>query len=150
MFNVFLPKLLESTPSRSAIIQPKSLEESLWDVVVFTIGGCPGAIVRRLLPMYRHVIDSRLVWRTPHRVFVRPQVVLGREYSCYWPHVHHLYDGAIGLGCPPDDSWHQSECFGTWLRVTLCLCVLIMLDFSRPCGPCCTGELIENPARVNH
>lgn len=49
MFNVFLPKLLESTPSRSAIIRPKSLEESLWDVVVFTIGGCPGAIVRRLL-----------------------------------------------------------------------------------------------------
>ena len=106
MFNVFLPKLLESTPSRSAIIKPKSLEESLWDVVVFTIGGCPGAIVHQLLHMYRHITDSRLAWRTPHRVFVRPQVVLGREHSCYRPDVHHLYDGAIALGCPSDNSWH--------------------------------------------
>lgn len=46
MFNVFLPKLLEYSPSGPAVAAPKSLEESLWDVVVFTIGGCPGAIVR--------------------------------------------------------------------------------------------------------
>jgi hypothetical protein len=38
MFNVFLPKLLETNSA-------KTLEESLWDVVIFTIGGCPGAIV---------------------------------------------------------------------------------------------------------
>jgi len=48
MFNVFLPKLLEYAPSGSAVVKPKSLEESLWDVVVFTIGGCPGAIVRQI------------------------------------------------------------------------------------------------------
>ncbi|KAF5340081.1 hypothetical protein D9758_013141 [Tetrapyrgos nigripes] len=46
MFNVFLPKLLESG-SRSSVTEPqeKSLEASLWDVVIFTIGGCPGAIL---------------------------------------------------------------------------------------------------------
>jgi len=43
MFNVFLPKLLE-TRSSSDVTQ--TLEQSLWDVVIFTIGGCPGAIVR--------------------------------------------------------------------------------------------------------
>lgn len=48
MFNVFLPKLLE-TRKKTGIISAapvKTLEESLWDVVIFTIGGCPGAIVR--------------------------------------------------------------------------------------------------------
>lgn len=47
MFNVFLPKLLETTPGSKDVImaETKNLEESLWDVVIFTIGGCPGAIV---------------------------------------------------------------------------------------------------------
>lgn len=47
MFNVFLPKLLE-TRSRvdiTSVIPGKKLEDNLWDVVIFTIGGCPGAIV---------------------------------------------------------------------------------------------------------
>lgn len=44
MFNVFLPKLLETT-SDEGIMELKTLEASLWDVVIFTIGGCPGAIV---------------------------------------------------------------------------------------------------------
>jgi len=45
MFNVFLPKLLESGSANGGA--PKSIEESLWDVVIFTLGGCPGALVRR-------------------------------------------------------------------------------------------------------
>jgi hypothetical protein len=44
MFNVFLPKLLET---RRVVTQAEtaSLERTLWDVVIFTIGGCPGAVV---------------------------------------------------------------------------------------------------------
>jgi len=58
MFNVFLPKLLESGSGSGTSVSTnpetgqdgqspggKSLEASLWDVVIFTIGGCPGAIV---------------------------------------------------------------------------------------------------------
>jgi len=59
MFNVFLPKLLErrlggmvpepSQPGvRSAVgvrSTESSLEDSLWDVVIYSIGGCPGAII---------------------------------------------------------------------------------------------------------
>ncbi|TFK33035.1 MFS general substrate transporter [Crucibulum laeve] len=45
MFNVFLPKLLETSSAKDTPSTPKSLEESLWDVVIFTIGGCPGAIL---------------------------------------------------------------------------------------------------------
>ena len=45
IFNAYLPKLLESrgsAPDGSA----RSLEDSLWDVVIYAVGGCPGAIVR--------------------------------------------------------------------------------------------------------
>lgn len=46
MFNVFLPKLLEtSSASQDGVESPKSLEDTLWDVVIFTLGGCPGPIV---------------------------------------------------------------------------------------------------------
>lgn len=46
MFNVYLPKLLETGAADAlTITEAKTLEDSLWDVVIFTIGGCPGAIV---------------------------------------------------------------------------------------------------------
>lgn len=55
MFNVFLPKLLETSAASSTLIiadeaaGQKSIEETLWDVVIFTLGGCPGALVSLLL-----------------------------------------------------------------------------------------------------
>jgi hypothetical protein len=48
MFNVYLPKLLE-TRRVISVAETSSLERTLWEVVIFTIGGCPGAVVRRLL-----------------------------------------------------------------------------------------------------
>ena len=71
MFNVFLPKLLETRRHHDAMgrggregggsvgvsggvgvaaaaAESASLERTLWDVVIFTIGGCPGAVVRFL------------------------------------------------------------------------------------------------------
>ncbi|KAF6754913.1 MFS general substrate transporter [Ephemerocybe angulata] len=45
MFNVFLPKLLETGTADVDKVTPKTLEASLWDVVIFTVGGCPGAIL---------------------------------------------------------------------------------------------------------
>jgi hypothetical protein len=42
MFNVYLPKLLESAGD---VARPKTITESLWDIVIFTLGGCPGALV---------------------------------------------------------------------------------------------------------
>ena len=48
MFNVFLPKLLE-TRREISVTKATSLETTLWEVVIFTIGGCPGAVVRTLL-----------------------------------------------------------------------------------------------------
>ncbi|KAH9964760.1 major facilitator superfamily domain-containing protein, partial [Russula compacta] len=63
MFNVFLPKLLETrrhpdamaggrggsvsggVGAAAAAAASASLERTLWDVVIFTLGGCPGAVV---------------------------------------------------------------------------------------------------------
>lgn len=55
MFNVFLPKLLESDASGEA----KSIDASLWDVVIFTLGGCPGALVRNSQRSLETLWDSR-------------------------------------------------------------------------------------------
>ncbi|KIN93639.1 hypothetical protein M404DRAFT_170644 [Pisolithus tinctorius Marx 270] len=43
MFNVFFPKLLETSSSREET--SRSLEDNLSDVVIYTLGGCPGAIL---------------------------------------------------------------------------------------------------------
>ncbi|PPQ80443.1 hypothetical protein CVT25_001770 [Psilocybe cyanescens] len=48
MFNVYLPKLLETRPGNNTGIS-QTLEESLWDVMIFTIGGCPGALLGAFL-----------------------------------------------------------------------------------------------------
>ena len=45
VFNVYLPKLLEARSSTGDGVAPKSLTDSLWDVVIYSVGGCPGPIV---------------------------------------------------------------------------------------------------------
>lgn len=44
MFNVYLPKMLEMSSGAGATV-PKTLEDTMWQVVIFTLAGCPGAIV---------------------------------------------------------------------------------------------------------
>jgi len=44
MFNVYLPKLLE-TRRVISVAEMASLERTLWEVVIFTVGGCPGAVL---------------------------------------------------------------------------------------------------------
>ena len=68
MFNVYLPKLLETrqgnvsqqtqTPSAPSVQATDTLERTLWDVVIFTIGGCPGAVVRRSLQIAELVAEA--------------------------------------------------------------------------------------------
>jgi hypothetical protein len=54
MFNVYLPKLLESAgPSDGDA--PRPIAESLWDIVIFTLGGCPGALVCLVSHRVHHV-----------------------------------------------------------------------------------------------
>ncbi|KAH9480727.1 putative MFS-type transporter PB1E7.08c [Psilocybe cubensis] len=47
MFNVYLPKLLETRSGSTE--ESQTLEGSLWDVMIFTIGGCPGALLGAFL-----------------------------------------------------------------------------------------------------
>ncbi len=67
MFNVYLPKLLE-TRREVKVAEITSLERTLWDVAIFTIGGCPGAVVRFFslsYPVYcfERVFFLPLFWR---------------------------------------------------------------------------------------
>lgn len=72
MFNVFLPKLLESTGTTS-------IADSLWDVLVFTLGGCPGALVRCFLPLLCPVFfDTYSLSQLGARLILTP---LGRRWS---------------------------------------------------------------------
>lgn len=64
MFNVFFPKLLEIGPGKDGAVEmtaAKTLEENLWDVMIFTIGGTPGAIVcSSILVILVYLIDLPL------------------------------------------------------------------------------------------
>lgn len=45
MFNVYFPKLIELRLGKEAAGGSASRKHAMWDVVSFTIGGMPGAIV---------------------------------------------------------------------------------------------------------
>ena len=61
MFNVYLPKLLEgrgaSLEEDVAVPSSKSLSASMWDVVIYALGGCPGAVVSAIR-IWRHAYGS--------------------------------------------------------------------------------------------
>ena len=85
MFNVFLPKLLET---RSSFDVPQTLEQSLWDVMIFTIGGCPGAVVRVLFCFLarRRICPfsiSHVDWCLPNRIETGSKMVISRKHVYY-------------------------------------------------------------------
>ncbi|KAG6860790.1 hypothetical protein C0995_007596 [Termitomyces sp. Mi166 len=120
MFNVFLPKLLETRPGSANIVvtEAKSLEESLWDVVIFTIGGCPGAILGAWL------IESRLGrrWSLAGSTFITAffcVVFVGVESS--WA----VRASTVGISLSATTMWAvlygwTPEIFGTKVRGTAC------------------------------
>ncbi len=112
MFNVYLPKLLETrqgdmrtsaprqTPSQAHVQGMDALERTLWEVVIFTIGGCPGAVVRYLCRACRSLtFKPHLVGRVVNRM-----ASAGQEAgSCG----EHVFDGSTLWGfC----SCAQSAC----------------------------------------
>ncbi|KAJ6585433.1 major facilitator superfamily domain-containing protein [Mycena capillaripes] len=114
MFNVFLPILLESSGT-------KSIEEGLWDVLIYTIGGCPGALLgARLIttPLGRRwsLAGSTLVTAAFCILFVFAQ----SAQSSWGVRV-----GAIGVGLASTTMWAvlygwTPEIFATKVRGTAC------------------------------
>ncbi|KAG6919261.1 hypothetical protein DXG01_008057 [Tephrocybe rancida] len=106
MFNVYLPKLLESGAGAVVIAaEAKSLEESLWDVVIFTIGGCPGAILGAYLiesPLGRRWSLAGSTFLTAF--FCVVFVIANSSWAAMW---------AVLYGWTP-------EIFGTKVRGTAC------------------------------
>ncbi|KAH9851820.1 MFS general substrate transporter [Lenzites betulinus] len=119
MFNVYLPKLLE-TRSHSGEVggAPKSLEDSLWDVVIYSLGGCPGAILGAWL------IDSRLGrrWSLAGSTFVT-------AFFCWVfvvvQHPWAVRASTVGISLSATAMWAvlygwTPEIFGTKVRGTAC------------------------------
>jgi hypothetical protein len=69
MFNVYLPTLLEYRARGEGPVElteeaPASLSGPLWEVVIFTIGGCPGALVgtNNSLQQHRTISQCNYSW----------------------------------------------------------------------------------------
>ncbi|KAJ3787641.1 MFS general substrate transporter [Lentinula aff. detonsa] len=122
MFNVFLPKLLEtnsgSNHGEAGPIVPKTLEESLWDVVIFTLGGCPGAILGAYL------VESALGrrWSLAGSTFITAFFcVMFIMADTTWA----IRASTVGISLSATTMWAvlygwTPEIFGTEIRGTAC------------------------------
>ena len=109
MFNVYLPKLLEGRGGDDGAA--KSLEDNLWDVVIYTVGGCPGAIVSccqlPIFPLLRYV--SGADWCLASRLATGPSVVASREHTPHCSLLSLLRVGTTPMGCEGEYSWDKPE-----------------------------------------
>ncbi|CAL1712613.1 unnamed protein product [Somion occarium] len=118
MFNVYLPKLLEGRPGMGDEGVPKSLNDSLWDVVIYSVGGCPGAILGA------YMVDSRLGrrWSLAGSTFVTAFFcVLFVIAQNPWA----VRASTVGISLSATTMWAvlygwTPEIFGTKVRGTAC------------------------------
>ncbi|THH16949.1 hypothetical protein EW146_g3782 [Bondarzewia mesenterica] len=121
MFNVYLPKLLEARGAVGG--KQKSLEGTLWDVVIFTVGGCPGAVFDSL-QLGAYLIESPLGRRLS---------LAGSTFvTAFFCIVFVMVDGqfavtasTIGISLSATAMWAvlygwTPEIFGTKVRGTAC------------------------------
>ncbi|KAI0070035.1 MFS general substrate transporter [Panus rudis PR-1116 ss-1] len=121
MFNVYLPKLLETRTGMETGADngnPKSLTDSLWDVVIYSIGGCPGAIVGA------YMVDSRIGkrWSLAGSTFVTAFFCVCFLISnSLWT----VRASTVGISLSATTMWAvlygwTPEIFGTKVRGTAC------------------------------
>ena len=115
MFNVYLPKLLE-TRRVISVAETTSLEKTLWEVVIFTIGGCPGAVVRTLsvflFLFLSHYYDKvrRMVNR---KARTWEKVIASREYVIDSVALPRFCARGRSDGCHSDHRWDKSKLIGS-------------------------------------
>lgn len=98
MFNVYLPTLLEGGATSTPDV-PKTIEASLWDVVIFTLGGCPGAIVRNFCFLVEETkLISTIAWCISYRVTLGEAFISSNEYIHYRIPLHRVCYGGILMG----------------------------------------------------
>lgn len=121
MFNAFLPILLEKrlggmTPEPSTLLKPSagiqpagsSLEDSLWDVVTYSIGGCPGAIVSASTGMAVPNPTERLCHtarRLSRSIDLWPPVVPSGEHLLHRFLLRHLREGRRAPTIESEYGW---------------------------------------------
>jgi len=118
MFNVYLPKLLEGRPGSGGDNAPKSLNDSLWDVVIYAVGGCPGAILGAYL------VDTPLGrrWSLAGSTLV---TALFCVFFVFAQHPWAVTASTVGISLSATTMWAvlygwTPEIFGTRVRGTAC------------------------------
>lgn len=111
MFNVFLPKLLETGSSSDPTVMAKTLEDSLWDIVYYTIGGLPGAIVcisSFFVLMVTQQESAFPAWSVYDRVPIGKKVVFGGEHIYHGLVLCDLHSRRVFVGGEGEHGWDQS------------------------------------------
>ncbi|KAJ7250029.1 major facilitator superfamily domain-containing protein [Mycena haematopus] len=136
LFDVFLPKLLESSGT-------KTIEEGLWDVLIYTIGGCPGPLLGArliLTPLGRRwsLAGSTLVTAGFCTLFVFAQ-----KADKGWA----VRVSAIGVGLASTTMWAvlygwTPEIFATKVRGTACGIASALSRIGGMIGPILGGILL--------
>ncbi|KAJ7133593.1 major facilitator superfamily domain-containing protein [Mycena epipterygia] len=114
MFNVFLPKLLESNGTQS-------IEGGLWDVLWFTLGGCPGALLGARLILTPLGRRWSLAGSTLFTAGFCILFVFAQNAQSVWA----VRLSAIGVGLASTTMWAvlygwTPEIFATKVRGTAC------------------------------
>ncbi|EMD31441.1 major facilitator superfamily protein mfs4 [Gelatoporia subvermispora B] len=145
MFNVYLPKLLETrSGAADADGAPRSLTDSLWDVVIYALGGCPGALLGAYL------IESRLGrrWSLAGSTFVT-------AFFCWVfvvvEHPWAVRASTVGISLSATAMWAvlygwTPEIFGTKVRGTACGIASALSRIGGMIAPMLGGKLLT----INH
>ncbi|KIM54189.1 hypothetical protein SCLCIDRAFT_1222239 [Scleroderma citrinum Foug A] len=143
IFNVYFPKLLELSSSGDGA--PRSLEDNLWDVVIFTLGGCPGPILGAYMvegPLGRRGSLAAMTALTAMSCFMFVQVrgPLLIRLSSLGISLSSTTMYAVLYGWTP-------EIFGTEVRGTACGMASALSRVGGMIGPLLGGALLViNPA----
>lgn len=118
MFNVYLPKLLETRRVES-LVKTSSLERTLWEVVIFTIGGCPGAVVRFICPFECVVfllmrVTCQVGCVVDREAGTWEKVVPGWEYVFDSGSLPHFCARATPGRYHCDNRWDKFKLVGSW------------------------------------
>ena len=126
MFNVYLPKLLE-TRRNVSVAETTSLERTLWDVVIFTIGGCPGAVVRFVsllvlsplinfffLLLAANYYNNEVRCLVDRAARTWEKVVTGWEYVVDSTALPWFCARARSACCHRDHRWDKFKLIGSW------------------------------------
>src|SRR5260221_13235777 len=124
IFNVYFPKLVELRLGTGGG-KSESRLGVLWDVVIFTVGGMPGAIVRLAYSGFAYAHSNTIVdWSLYDTLTFGPTFLAGLSHFCNGDTVLPVYCGEYSRHCRCDingDITDNNHHVGDSVRVSITL-----------------------------